>query len=55
MKVYRQSNWSDPEEMHDQFNKNREENIATAELDFGSLLPLPLGYNLWQGNLNYLK
>lgn len=44
-----------PEEMHDQFNKEREENIANVELDFGSLLPLPLGYNSMTGESQLLK
>gem|GEM_PF-4502014 len=41
--------------MHDQFNKEREENIANVELDFGSLLPLPLGYNTMTGESQLLK
>lgn len=42
-----------PEELHDEFNKEWEANIANVELDFGTLLPLPDWYNAmtWESAL----
>lgn len=34
-----------PEDLHEEFNKEWEKGIANVDLDFGSMLPLPLGYD----------
>lgn len=44
-----------PEDLHEEFNKEWEKGIANVDLDFGTLLPLPLGYDPMKGESMLLK
>lgn len=44
-----------PEDLHEEFNKEWEKGIANVDLDFGSMLPLPLGYDTMKWESMLLK